>query len=198
LVDPRPGGPRLVGSRSRIATGDAQRPYRTTRSLCRQVRARLPSADRVVPRIEHVRRHRRMENGTMVDLTIAVVCLVAVAGGAAAGFILRGMRSSQRMRQPRRRPSSSRRRTTREGPHPRGKDEKLRLQREAEESTCQARRALVLERRLLQRDEQLDQRGDILEQRDRKLSTRARGRSFPRGGRQGHQEQVEALERVSG
>ena len=139
----------------------------------------------------------------MVDLTIAVVvALVAVAGGAAAGFILRGMRSSQRMRQ-----AEEKAQLIIEKAYNQqkdlileAKDEKLRLQREAEDEARAKRGELsVLERRLLQRDEQLDQRGDILEQRDRKLIDREREVDRSREEvAKAHQEQVEALERVSG
>jgi ribonucrease Y len=53
------------------------------------------------------------------------------------------------------------------------KEEKIRLQREAEDDARSRRNELAaLERRLLQRDEQLDQRSDMLEQRDRKLLER--------------------------
>jgi ribonuclease Y len=53
------------------------------------------------------------------------------------------------------------------------KEEKIKLQREAEDE-ARARRTDLgnLERRLLQRDEALDQRSDMLEQRDRKLLER--------------------------
>jgi ribonucrease Y len=53
------------------------------------------------------------------------------------------------------------------------KEEKIRLQREAEEEARSRRNELTgVERRLAQRDEQLDQRSDMLEQRDRKLLER--------------------------
>jgi ribonuclease Y len=80
------------------------------------------------------------------------------------------------------------------------KDEKLRLQREAEDEARAKRGELNgLERRLLQRDEQLDQRADMLEQRDRKLLDRERELEKAREevGKL-HNEQVVALERVSG
>ena len=55
------------------------------------------------------------------------------------------------------------------------KEEKIRLQREAEDEARAKRTELGnLERRLLQRDEQLDQRADMLEGRDRKLIDRER------------------------
>ncbi|TMD28271.1 MAG: ribonuclease Y [Chloroflexi bacterium] len=119
-----------------------------------------------------------------MDMTIAVVVAILAAGaGAAAGFIVRGMRASQRQKD-----------LILEA-----KDEKLRLQREAEDEARAKRTELTaLERRLLQRDEQLDQRADMLEQRDRKLIDREREieRSREELAR-AHQDQVEALERVS-
>ena len=79
------------------------------------------------------------------------------------------------------------------------KDEKLRIQREAEDEARSRRNELsALERRLLQRDEQLDQRTDMLEQRDRKLLDREREIDRAREEvAKAHQEQVAALERVS-
>ena len=117
----------------------------------------------------------------MVDMTIAVVvALVAVAAGAAAGFILRGMRASQRMRQAEEKAPliiekaySQQKDLILEA-----KDEKLRLQREAEDEARAKRAELsTLERRLLQRDEQLDQRADMLEGRATASSSSANARS---------------------
>ena len=138
----------------------------------------------------------------MVDMTIAVVVAILAAGaGAAAGFIVRGMRASQRMKQAGEKAAliiekaySQQKDLILEA-----KDEKLRLQREAEDEARAKRTELTaLERRLLQRDEQLDQRADMLEQRDRKLIDREREieRSREELAR-AHQGQVEALERVS-
>ena len=80
------------------------------------------------------------------------------------------------------------------------KDEKLNLQRQAEDE-ARARRTELgnLERRLLQRDEQLDQRADMLEERSGKLVEREReiDRAREEVARL-HAEQVIALERVSG
>jgi ribonuclease Y len=80
------------------------------------------------------------------------------------------------------------------------KDEKLRLQQEAEVE-ARAKRAELsgLERRLLQRDEQLDQRSDMLEQRATKLLDREREVDHAREDlARATQERVAALERVSG
>jgi ribonuclease Y len=80
------------------------------------------------------------------------------------------------------------------------KEEKIRLQREAEDDARERRAELNnLERRLHARDEQLDQRSDMLEQRDRKLLEKQieldRGRDELE---KLNQERVVALERVSG
>ncbi len=79
------------------------------------------------------------------------------------------------------------------------KDEKLRLQGEAEDEARAKRNELAgLERRLLARDEQLDQRTDMLEQRDRKLLDRERELDKTREDlARAQQEQIVALERVS-
>ena len=139
----------------------------------------------------------------MVDTSIAVVVAILAAGaGAAAGFVVRGMRASQRMKQAEEKAAlivekaySQQKDLILEA-----KDEKLRLQREAEDEARAKRTELTaLERRLLQRDEQLDQRGDMLEQRDRKLIEREREIERAREElARANQDQVVALERVSG
>jgi ribonuclease Y len=80
------------------------------------------------------------------------------------------------------------------------KDEKLRLQREAEEEARAKRAELgTMEGRLLARDEQLDMRADMLEQRDRKLLERERELEENRQElARAQQEHVAALERVAG
>ena len=80
------------------------------------------------------------------------------------------------------------------------KEEKIRLQREAEDDARERRGELTnLERRLHARDEQLDQRADMLEQRDRKLLEKQieldKGREELE---KLNQERVLALEKVSG
>ncbi|HEU0242518.1 MAG TPA: ribonuclease Y, partial [Candidatus Limnocylindrales bacterium] len=80
------------------------------------------------------------------------------------------------------------------------KDEKLKLQREAEDEARSKRTELQnLERRLLARDEQLDQRADLLEEKSRKIMEREREVEVQREelGRL-NQERVAALEQVSG
>ncbi len=139
----------------------------------------------------------------MVDTSIAVVvAIVAVGAGAAAGFIVRGMRATQRMKQAEEKAALIVEKAYNQQKDLilEAKDEKLRLQREAEDEARAKRTELTaLERRLLQRDEQLDQRGDMLEQRDRKLIEREREIERAREElARAHQDQVEALERVSG
>ena len=139
----------------------------------------------------------------MVDLTIAVVVAIVAAGaGVVTGFVLRGMRSSQRMKQAEAKAALIVEKAYNQQKDLilEAKDEKLRLQREAEDEARAKRTELTgLERRLLQRDEQLDQRADMLEQRDRKVLDRERELERAREEvARAHQEQVEALERVSG
>jgi ribonuclease Y len=139
----------------------------------------------------------------MVDTSIAVVVAILAAGaGAAAGFVVRGMRASQRMKQAEEKAALIIEKAYNQQKDLilEAKDEKLRLQREAEDEARAKRTELTaLERRLLQRDEQLDQRGDMLEQRDRKLIEREREIERAREElARAHQDQVDALERVSG
>jgi ribonuclease Y len=139
----------------------------------------------------------------MVETSIAVVVAIMAAGaGAAAGFIVRGMRATQRMKQAEEKAALIVEKAYNQQKDLilEAKDEKLRLQREAEDEARAKRTELAaLERRLLQRDEQLDQRGDMLEQRDRKLIEREREIERAREElARAHQDQVEALERVSG
>ncbi|MBF6604350.1 MAG: ribonuclease Y [Chloroflexi bacterium] len=139
----------------------------------------------------------------MVDLTVAAaVAVVAVGAGAAAGFVLRGMRASARMKQAEEKAALIIEKAYNQQKDLilEAKDEKLRLQREAEDEARAKRSELAnLERRLLQRDDQLDQRGDMLEQRDRKLIDREREIERAREEvARAHAEQVAALERVSG
>ena len=139
----------------------------------------------------------------MVETTIAVVvAVVAVGAGVAAGFILRGMRASLRLKQAEEKAALIVEKAYNQQKDLilEAKDEKLRLQREAEDEARAKRTELTaLERRLLQRDEQLDQRGDMLEQRDRKLIEREREVDRAREElARAQQDQVAALEQVSG
>jgi ribonucrease Y len=133
---------------------------------------------------------------------VVVVALVAAAGGAVLGVLLRSVWASQSMKAA----ASEGRRIEAEARARQkelileAKDEKLRLQREAEDEARARRGELAaLERRLLQRDEQLDQRSDMLEERAGKLLEREREVDRAREDlARATQEQVVALERVSG
>ena len=127
--------------------------------------------------------------------------LVAAAGGAVVGFFVRSLWASQTMKaaQSEARRIEAEARARQKELILEAKDEKLRMQREAEEEARAKRGELAgLERRLLQRDEQLDQRTDMLEQRDRKLLERERELDKTREElAKAHSEQVAALERVA-
>ena len=133
---------------------------------------------------------------------VVVVALVAAAGGAVLGVLLRSVWASQSMKaaaaEGRRIEAEARARQKELILE--AKDEKLRLQREAEDEARARRGELAaLERRLLQRDEQLDQRSDMLEDRAGKLLEREREVDRAREDlARATQEQVVALERVSG
>ena len=133
---------------------------------------------------------------------VVAVALVAVVGGAVLGWLLRSLWASQTMKaaQSEARRIEAEARARQKELILEAKDEKLRLQSEAEDEARARRNELSnLERRLLQRDEQLDQRTDMLEQRDRKLLERERELDKTREDlAHAHQRQVEALERVSG
>jgi len=132
---------------------------------------------------------------------VIAVTVVAAVGGAALGIVARGVWASQSMKAAH---SEARRieaeaRARQKELILEAKDEKLRMQREAEDEARSRRTEMsALERRLLQRDEQLDQRTDMLEQRDRKLLDRERELERAREDvAKAHQEQVAALEAVS-
>ena len=132
---------------------------------------------------------------------VIAVTIVAALGGAVLGVVLRGVWASQSMKAAH---SEARRieaeaRARQKELILEAKDEKLRMQREAEDEARSRRTELSsLEHRLLQRDEQLDQRTDMLEQRDRKLLDRERELERAREEvAKAHQEQIAALEHVS-
>jgi ribonuclease Y len=133
---------------------------------------------------------------------VVAVALAAAAGGALLGMLARGLWASQSMKaahaEARRIEAEARARQKELILE--AKDEKLRLQGEAEDEARAKRNELAgLERRLLARDEQLDQRTDMLEQRDRKLLERDRELDKTREDlARAQQEHVAALERVSG
>ncbi len=132
---------------------------------------------------------------------ILAVALVAAVGGAIVGVFVRSLWSSQTIKaataDARRIESDARARQKELILE--AKDEKIRMQREAEEEARTRRAELAnLESRLLQRDEQLDQRTDMLGQRDRNLLERERELDRTREElAHAHTEQVTALERVA-
>ncbi len=135
---------------------------------------------------------------------VAVAATAVIAGvvGVAVGFFVRGVWASQTVKAANDKAARivAEARAQQKDMILEAKDEKLRLQREAEEE-ARAKRSEIqgLERRLLNRDEQLDQRADLLEEKARKINEREREIEKQREelGRL-NQERVAALERVSG
>jgi ribonuclease Y len=138
----------------------------------------------------------------MDPIVALVAVLVAGVVGVAVGFVARGALSSQTLKAAQDKAARivAEARTQQKDMILEAKDEKLRLQREAEDEARAKRNELQgLERRLLQRDEQLDSRADLLEEKSRKISDREREVEVQREelGRL-NQERVAALEQVSG
>jgi ribonuclease Y len=137
-----------------------------------------------------------------MELAVAAAAVVAAVVGIAVGFVARGMWSSQTVKSAQDKAGRivAEARTQQKDMILEAKDEKLRLQREAEEEARAKRTELQnLERRLLARDEQLDQRADLLEEKSRKINDRERDLEKERDElARLTQEQIGALERVSG
>ena len=138
----------------------------------------------------------------MEPVVVAAVSLLALAGGVVLGFVGRGVIAGRSIKEAEEKAALivEKARSQQKDLILEAKEEKIRLQREAEDEARAKRGELsVLERRLLQRDEQLDQRSDVLEQRDRKLIERERDLEKAREEvARARQEQVVALEAVSG
>jgi ribonuclease Y len=138
----------------------------------------------------------------MDTLVLVAVAIVAAAGGAVLGALARSRWASQSMKAAQAEASriEAEARARQKELILEAKDEKLRLAREAEDEARARRNELAAqERRLVQRDEQLDQRSEMLEQRDRKLLERERELDLAKDQlAKATQEQVQALERVSG
>ena len=137
-----------------------------------------------------------------MDFIVAAVVAVALVAGVVVGFVARGLLANQAIQNAQEKAGRivAEARTQQKELILTAKDEKLRLQREAEDE-ARAKRAELsgLESRLLARDEQLDMRADMLEQRDRKLLDREREFETSRQDlARAQQEHVAALERVSG
>src|SRR3954452_20385725 len=109
----------------------------------------------------------------MDQLAVAIVALAGgVAIGVVVGFVARNRLASQELKVAHEKAARivADARTQQKDLILEAKEEKIRLQREAEDDARERRAELTnLERRLHSRDEQLDQRSDMLEQRDRKL-----------------------------
>src|SRR5215475_8994124 len=109
----------------------------------------------------------------MDNVAVALVALVGgLAVGLAVGFVGRSRWASQSVKVAQEKAARivSDARAQQKDLILEAKEEKIRLQREAEDDARERRGELTnLERRLHARDEQLDQRADMLEQRDRKL-----------------------------
>jgi ribonuclease Y len=112
----------------------------------------------------------------MENVAVALVALVGgLAIGVAVGFVARSRWANQSVKVAQEKAGRivADARTQQKDLILEAKEEKIRLQREAEEEARTRRNEVAaLERRLLSRDEQLDQRADMLEQRDRKLLER--------------------------
>ncbi len=104
-----------------------------------------------------------------------LVALVALAGGVVLGFVARSQWANQSVKVAQEKAGRivADARTQQKELILEAKEEKIRLQREAEgEARTRRNELATIERRLVSRDEQLDQRSDVLEQRDRKLLER--------------------------
>ncbi len=138
----------------------------------------------------------------MENVLILAVAIVAAAGGAVLGALIRSMWASQTMKaaHAEARRIEAEARTRQKELILEAKDEKLRMQREAEDEARARRTELnAQERRLVARDEQLDQRAETFAQRDGKLVDRERDLEKTREElARAHQDQVDALQRVSG
>jgi ribonuclease Y len=137
-----------------------------------------------------------------MDFIVAAVVAVALVAGVLVGFVARGLLANQAIQNAQEKAGRivAEARTQQKELILTAKDEKLRLQREAEDEARAKRTELSgLESRLLARDEQLDMRADMLEQRDRKLLDREREFETSRQElARAQQDHVAALERVSG
>jgi len=108
-------------------------------------------------------------------VALALGALAGIAIGGAIGFLARGRWASQEVKLAREKAARivADARAQQKELILEAKEEKIRLQHEAEDDARNRRAELTaLEKRLLSRDEQLDQRTDMLEQRDRKLLER--------------------------
>ena len=138
----------------------------------------------------------------MDGTSLALGALVGIAIGLGLGFVARSQWANQSIKTATEKAARivSDARAQQKDLILEAKEEKIRLQREAEDDARERRAELTnYERRLHSRDEQLDQRSDMLEQRDRKLLEKQieldRGREELE---KLNQERIVALEQISG
>jgi ribonuclease Y len=132
---------------------------------------------------------------------LALGIVIALGAGLVLGYVVRGYWGSQAVKNAQEKAGRiiAEAQARQKDLILQGKEEQVRLQREAEED-ARAKRAEMsgLENRLLQRDAQLDERSEMLEARDRKLLDRERELDLHREElSRARLEQVAALERVS-
>ena len=138
----------------------------------------------------------------MEPVALALVALVGLAVGIGLGFAARSQWANQSIKAATEKAARivGDARAQQKDLILEAKEEKIRLQREAEDDARERRGELTnIERRLHARDEQLDQRADMLEQRDRKLLEKQIELDKGREDLEKlNQERVLALEKVSG
>jgi ribonuclease Y len=108
---------------------------------------------------------------------LALGIVIALGAGLAVGYVVRGYWGSQAVKHAQEKAGRiiAEAQARQKDLILQGKEEQVRLQREAEDD-ARAKRAEIsgFENRLLQRDAQLDERSEMLEARDRKLLDRER------------------------
>jgi ribonuclease Y len=133
---------------------------------------------------------------------LALGALVGIAIGLGLGFVARSQWANQSIKAATEKAARivADARTQQKDLILEAKEEKIRLQREAEDDARERRAELNnVERRLHSRDEQLDQRADMLEQRDRKLLEKQIELDKGRDELEKlNQERIVALEAISG
>ena len=137
----------------------------------------------------------------MESVYLALGIVIALGAGLVLGYVVRGYWGSQAVKHAQEKAGRiiAEAQARQKDLILQGKEEQVRMQREAEED-ARAKRAEMsgLENRLLQRDAQLDERSEMLEERDRKLLDRERELDVQREElSRAKLEQIAALERVS-
>ncbi|HEY8168385.1 MAG TPA: ribonuclease Y [Candidatus Limnocylindrales bacterium] len=138
----------------------------------------------------------------MESVYLALGIVIALGAGLVLGYVVRGYWGSQAVKHAQEKAARiiAEAQARQKDLILEGKEEQVRLQRQAEEDARNKRAEIgTLENRLLQRDAQLDERSEMLEARDRKLLERERELELSRDDlSRAKLEQVAALERVSG